>query len=176
MKIHILGASGSGTTTLAKALADKLGYKHFDSDDYFWEETNPPYQQKRSKESRVKLLKEDLSTNENWILSGSLCGWGDILIPMFDLVVYLYLPKEIRMDRIIKREEERFGDKIKEGGSMYESSKAFIKWASEYDDGDINMRSKKLHNKWLKEMSCKVLKIEGDYELEENINTVFKYI
>jgi adenylate kinase family enzyme len=35
-RIHILGASGSGTTTLAKALANELGYKHFDTDDYYW--------------------------------------------------------------------------------------------------------------------------------------------
>lgn len=33
-RIHILGASGSGTTTLGKALSDKLRYKHFDTDNY----------------------------------------------------------------------------------------------------------------------------------------------
>lgn len=34
-KIHVLGASGSGTTTTAKALAKILGYVHLDTDNYF---------------------------------------------------------------------------------------------------------------------------------------------
>lgn len=41
--IHILGASGSGTTTLARALAVKTGYAHFDTDDYFWLPTKVPF-------------------------------------------------------------------------------------------------------------------------------------
>jgi len=35
-RIHILGASGSGTTTLGRALAERLQCPHFDTDDYFW--------------------------------------------------------------------------------------------------------------------------------------------
>lgn len=49
-KVHILGASGSGTTTLAQALSKELKYKYFDTDDFFWIKTNPPYQQKRQVE------------------------------------------------------------------------------------------------------------------------------
>ena len=36
VKIHIFGASGSGTTTLAKALCDEICWTHLDTDDYFW--------------------------------------------------------------------------------------------------------------------------------------------
>lgn len=52
--IHILGASGSGTTTLAKVLSDELGYAHFDSDDYFWIPTEPPFTTKRPLDERVE--------------------------------------------------------------------------------------------------------------------------
>jgi len=41
-RIHILGASGSGTTTLGRALAERLQYPHFETDDYFWLPTAPP--------------------------------------------------------------------------------------------------------------------------------------
>ena len=41
-RIHILGASGSGTTTLGRALAERLQCPHFDADDYFWVPTDPP--------------------------------------------------------------------------------------------------------------------------------------
>ena len=33
-RIHILGAFGSGTTTLGRALAARLQYPYFDMDDY----------------------------------------------------------------------------------------------------------------------------------------------
>jgi adenylate kinase family enzyme len=32
-RIHILGASGSGTTTLGRALGEHLQYPHFDTGD-----------------------------------------------------------------------------------------------------------------------------------------------
>jgi 2-phosphoglycerate kinase len=31
--IHIFGASGSGTTSIAQGICKKIGYQHFDSDD-----------------------------------------------------------------------------------------------------------------------------------------------
>jgi NAD(P)-dependent dehydrogenase (short-subunit alcohol dehydrogenase family) len=35
-RIHVTGASGSGVTTLGRALADALALPHHDTDDYFW--------------------------------------------------------------------------------------------------------------------------------------------
>ena len=42
-RIHIMGASGAGVTTLGRALADTLGLPHHDTDDYYWRPTDPPY-------------------------------------------------------------------------------------------------------------------------------------
>src|SRR5678809_1323103 len=44
-RIHILGASGSGTT-LGRALAEHLQGSHFDTDDYSWLPTDPPHTQR----------------------------------------------------------------------------------------------------------------------------------
>jgi adenylate kinase family enzyme len=41
-RIHIMGASGAGVTSLGRALADALSNSHHDTDDYFWKPTNPP--------------------------------------------------------------------------------------------------------------------------------------
>ena len=41
--LHITGASGSGTTTLGRALASAWAVPHADTDDYFWVPTTPPY-------------------------------------------------------------------------------------------------------------------------------------
>jgi hypothetical protein len=34
------------------------------------------------------------------VVSGSLCGWGDGVIPLFELVVFLWVPQEVRMVRL----------------------------------------------------------------------------
>lgn len=175
-RIHILGASGSGTTTLGRVLSEKLNYVHLDTDDYFWQPTNPPFQEKRIFEERQEILKRDLIKYNNWILSGSLCGWGDIFIPYFSLVIYLWIPQELRINRLIEREKKRYGEKIELNGVMHRQYKEFIDWASQYDDGDLNIRSKKLHEKWLNELPCKVLKMEGLLELEDKLEEVLAFI
>jgi cytidylate kinase len=46
-RIHVFGASGSGTTSLTTALAAKHDHRHFDTDEFYWFPTDPPYQHKR---------------------------------------------------------------------------------------------------------------------------------
>ncbi len=171
-RIHILGASGSGTTTLAEALSDNLGYRHFDTDGYFWERTNPPFQHVRDIGERQSMLKLDLERHSDWVLSGSLCGWGDLLIPHFDLVIFLWIPPEVRLQRLHVREEERYGNRISPEGDLYKTHKEFIEWASSYDDGDMNMRSLLRHNDWLRDLECPVLRLEGTLELDEKIERI----
>jgi adenylate kinase family enzyme len=161
-RIHILGASGSGTTTLGRALARHLDHPHFDTDDYFWLPTEPPFQHKRDRAEREALLAADLNRHEGWVLSGSLCGWGDVFIPLFDFVVFLFVPQEIRFARLRERERERHGDEaIAPGGPLYEESNNFLAWASAYDDGGLEIRSRQVHEEWLRELSCPVLRLMG---------------
>ncbi|MHC1757197.1 MAG: AAA family ATPase [Methanosarcina sp.] len=175
-RIHIMGASGSGTTTLAKALSNELGYKHFDTDDYYWIPSEIPFTRIRDIEERQSLLKKDLEKYDNWILSGSLCGWGDILISHFELVIYLWIPRDIRIRRLTKREKERYGSAIEPGGNRYESSNEFIEWAAKYDEAGVEMRSKKLHEIWLSRLECPILRIERDMTVKECVNVVMNII
>src|SRR5262249_16928344 len=85
-RIHILGAFGSGTTTLGRALAACLQCPHFDTDDYVWLPTDPPYTHQRARTERQQLLMNDITAHDAWVVSGSLCGWGDVAIPRFELV------------------------------------------------------------------------------------------
>lgn len=55
-RIHFFGAAGVGVTTLGKEVAAKLEIPHFDSDDYGWEPTNPPFQKRLPVSKRVQLL------------------------------------------------------------------------------------------------------------------------
>ncbi len=173
--IHIFGASGSGTTTIAKSVCDILEYEHFDSDNYFWLPTNDPFTVERPKNECMTLMRGDLSRTPKWILSGSLTGWGDILISYFDLVVFVYVPQDIRLERLKKREYERYGNKILPGGAKYEDSEKFLGWASAYDVGTRNGRSLPKHEACLNKIKCPVLKIIND-NLEISIKAVLDAI
>jgi hypothetical protein len=118
----------------------------------------------------------DLMKHDNWILSGSLCGWGDIFIQYFDVVIYLWIPKDIRINRLIQREKQRYGKDIDPGGKKYNQFLELIEWASQYDDGDINIRSKVLHEEWLSSLKCPVVRLEGDLSVQERVECVVNKI
>ena len=168
-RIHILGASGSGTTTLGRALAACLQCPHFDTDDYFWVPTDPPYTYQRERPERQRFLMDDITAHDSWIISGSLCEWGDVAIPLFELVVFLAIPGDVRMERLRQREHERFGERILPGGDIYEHSQAFLAWAASYDDGGLDIRSRRLHDQWLGTLPCPILCFEGEYTIEEQL-------
>jgi len=171
--VHILGASGSGTSTLGKALADKIEYKWLDTDDYFWIATDPPYEQVRPVEERIKLIEADIEKHPRCAISGSLCGWSDErLIPLFDLVVFIYTPTDIRIERIKKREYERSGERIYPEGDRHEKYAAFIEWAATYDDGDTSQRSLARHREWLKFIHCPVLHLDGTEPVDKLVEQV----
>ncbi len=135
-RIHILGAAGSGTTTLGRALADDLKTKHFDTDDYFWIKTPIPYTVKREIPERVDMLGAALRGEPEWVLSGSLCDWGDFTIPLFSLVVFLWIPAEIRLQRLGERELARYGaEALSPGGWFHEHHVEFMEYAASYDSG-----------------------------------------
>ena len=160
-RIHLVGASGSGTTTLGRALAQHLRIPHFDTDTYFWFPTDPPFARIRPVEERHALLAPDLA-GDAWVLSGSLCGWGDIYIPRFDLVVFLAVPADVRLERVRARERERYGDRIAPGGPMHAKSIAFLAWVASYEDGSPPERSRRMHEAWLAALPCPVLRLEDN--------------
>ncbi|MDX8362717.1 AAA family ATPase [Cytobacillus sp. IB215316] len=172
-KIHILGASGSGTSTLGSSLSKVLPHIHLDTDDYFWK---TKFTKQRQVPERRRMLQKDLSQNESWILSGAVCGWGDMFINYFDLVIFIWIPQDIRLERLKKREFQRYGNEISAGGSKYEQSKTFLEWASLYDSAGLEVRSKTLHEHWMAELSCPILKIEGDCSVNERVNLVYDYL
>ena len=173
-RIHIFGASGSGTTTIARAVSEKLGHRHFDTDNYFWYKTDIPYTKIRPVEERLQLMNADLLNHDKWVLSGSLDGWGNPLVPLFELVVFVYVPSDVRVVRLKKREQERYGNEIFFGGSRHEASKEFIEWAAGYDTGLVG-RNLPRHEKWLEGLCCKKIKIVN-HSLDESINTVISAI
>jgi len=74
VRVHVFGASGSGTTTLGRTLAERLGVRFFDGDDYFWQATEPPFTVQRPRDERAALLLGDVTSADEWVLSGLMIG------------------------------------------------------------------------------------------------------
>src|SRR5262245_50276488 len=172
-RVHIFGGSGSGTTTLALALAAAHGHRHLDTDDFYWLPTNPPYREPRPREERLALLQSALDASPRWVLSGSLCGWGDSLIPTFELVVFLVVPTELRLARLQARELVRYGgEAIGPGGPLYPAHQEFLDWAGRYDTGDLEMRSRARHEAWLAGVPSASIRLEGSESVPEQLKQI----
>ncbi len=170
--IHIFGASGSGTTTLGKYLSENLGFKFMDTDDYFWMPTDPKYTIKRPIDERIKLMLADINSYDNIVISGSLVDWGDELIPYFTLAIRLETDTDVRIERLRKREKDKFGNRIEFGGDMYQIHNNFIEWAKKYDTAGTEMRSKAKHDEWQKLLGCKLMQLDGSDSLLHNFNLI----
>ncbi|SDP18846.1 hypothetical protein [Afipia sp. GAS231] len=176
-RIHIMGASGAGVSTLGRALAGALALPHHDTDDYFWQPTIPPYRAMRQADDRLRLMREVFLPRAGWILSGSLNGWGDPLIPDFDLVVFVVTPREIRLQRLRAREATLFGaDTIAPGGWRHQETEEFVDWAARYDDDVGVSRNLAKHQAWLAALSCPVLRLDGAQPLPELVGEVSRAI
>ena len=171
--VHIVGASASGTTTLGRALAARTGRQHLDTDDFYWTATDPPYTTPRPVPERLAQLAAAMEeAAQGWVLSGSLMGWGEPMIPRFDLVVFLYLSPTIRIARLLERERGRYGDQIEPGGRLYQHHLEFVEWARGYDREDFTGRSLKRHRAWLATMSCSVVELDGAEPVAQSLEAV----
>lgn len=176
MKLLIFGASGTGTTTLGKALAQQLDWTFLDADDYYWEQTDPPFQKKIELHKRNNNLKSAFEAHNDVIISGSLVTWSTYWNTAFDLAVFLKLPKAIRMRRLLNREIERYGEMLKTNPIISAKSKAFLEWAEKYDAEDFDGRSIRQHKQWMSVMSYAVLELDGDLTPQERQTLVLHKI
>ncbi|MBE8539758.1 (d)CMP kinase [Geoglobus acetivorans] len=113
MRITISGPPGSGTTTVARKLSEKLGYPVISAGEVFrklarergmsleefskYAENNPDIDNLIDKRQREEALRY-----ENVVVEGRLSGW---MVPA-DLKVWIYCDKEIRIQRIARREKK----------------------------------------------------------------------
>lgn len=166
-RVNILGASGSGASTVGRAVSAALDRPHFDVDDYYHELTDPPFQRQRSPHDRCELLTSDLNRHAGWVLSGGIAGW--LPYPQIDvtLFVFLWVPAEIRLERLRSREHRRFGERVLPGGDMFAAHEEFIQWASRYDAGDVEGKTLARHEAYLAAQTCRVMRFhDGETTME----------
>ncbi|HWT76119.1 MAG TPA: AAA family ATPase [Mobilitalea sp.] len=166
--IILLGANGTGKSTLGCELARVLNFAHFDVEGYWFYKTNIPYTAIRPNEERNEMLLSDMNKHGSFVVSGDISGWGNEFLTMFDLTVYLTVPTEIRMKRIENREYARWGDRVCEGGDMYEQQHKFREFAASRDIPQLEQRALLY--------LCPILRVDSTKALKENIDEILAYI
>jgi adenylate kinase family enzyme len=162
VRILVTGASGSGTTTLGKALAADLGISFLDTDEFFWIPTDPPFKQKRDGNQRRILLRERLASCRAIVVAGSVMEWDAQSEDSFDLIVFLQAPAEVRVARLRARELAQFGRVDEE----------FIAWAAQYDEGRMDGRSLPRHLAWLESRRCPIIRLSSTRPVAEMMSSI----
>lgn len=170
MIIYIYSASGVGSSTIGKIIAQELHYRYVDIDDILFHKSDIPYTKRRSASERVKLFQAELI--DNTVISGWFSdGIGDFM-NSFDKVIFLTLNQAERIRRIKMRELEKHGKRILPGGDMYENFNRFLEWSRGYDDFDITKRSYKLHKHFYDKLTCEKIMLDNTdiYKTVEKVN------
>ena len=176
MIINIFGSSGSGTTTLADALAKHYQCHHIDVDDFMWENSDPPFTIRRDNETIKKMINLELNREENIVISGALVNIYDELKQKIDLFIYMNLDIETRVKRINNRELDRFGKRVLPGGDLYEKHQNFLDWVSDYEHNPDYLRSRRQHLSWLEDVTSPILRITDELSIEELVKIVDSYV
>ncbi|WKL52339.1 hypothetical protein Q1W70_23310 [Pseudomonas kielensis] len=88
----------SGTTILADALAKELSIIHLEADDFLWLPSDPLYQNLADNTQRGERLLKETRFHGRAVVACSVMGWCQPLENGFDLLVFLYLPVELRLE------------------------------------------------------------------------------
>lgn len=171
-RLGITGASGCGVTTLGAALAVRLDAVHIDTDDHFWVATDPPYRDKRDVPERLRRIRAEQGRTGRWVVSGTLDGWAEPAMLAAELIVFLEVPTEIRLERLRQRESMRFGEDLLPGGAMHDNHREFIDWAAHYEDGTRPGRSRPRHERWLAGLGIPVQRLDGTRPTPELVAAV----
>lgn len=182
--IAIVGLNGSGKSTLNHLLARELGYFEMDVEDYYFPEQKAhrqyaldhaearpaaqPYTGERDQAQVEAALLQDMEAHPQFVLSCVKLNWCEALRSRIDVVFWLQVPLETRLDRIRQREVRRFGPRALPGGDMFEKQEAFRALVSKRDPAMVEAS--------IATLPCPVIPLDGTRPLEENLAAMLTHL
>jgi len=155
-RVFIIGTMGSGKTTLAKSIANKLGIKHNSLDDIYW---TRKYTKKRSPEKRERLVKKIIK-NKKWVIEGVFQSWVGEIAKKADLIIWLNLhPRRLTWNIIKRYIKNSLSGKEKERGTLWDNYKIIVH-ARKYRTG-IHKNSYRGHKLLTVKYKSKRVQIRG---------------
>jgi adenylate kinase family enzyme len=101
--VILSSASGSGKTTLGRELARRLDVPYHELDELHH---GPGWTEATAEELRAKV--EPIVAHEAWVVDGAYRGkLGDLVVAAADTVVWLDLPMQVWLPRLLRRTARR---------------------------------------------------------------------
>ena len=163
MGILICGLNGAGKSTLGQILAERLGYRFIDNEDFYFPKDDPSYlfAAPRSHEEVVRHLEELIEKDRRFVFAAVKGDYGEKLPAFLDHIVLIEVPREILSRRVRDRSYQKFGDRVLPGGDLYEKEQS---WYALTDS-----RPEDYVTSWLEGTDCPVIRIDGTLPVEQNI-------
>ncbi|MDY7082914.1 MAG: AAA family ATPase [Halobacteria archaeon] len=147
LTITVSGPPGSGTTTLARALADEYGLEHVSSGDIFRSmadergvslaEFNQIAEQDPEIDEEIDLRQKEIGEeSDDIVLEGRLSGW---MVESADLKIWLDAPLDVRAERVADREEQSADEAYEEIDARERSEAKRYEEIHEIDIDDLSI-------------------------------------
>ena len=168
--IQICGLNGCGKSTLGRALAERMDFHFIDNENLYFSrnDKDEPYTNPKSRTDVERLLIEEVSKHPNFVFSAVKGDYGKDIIPMYNYVVVIEVPKEIRSQRVRNRSYQKFGNRILMGGDLHNQEEAFFQMVDSREDDYIA--------DWLQKVSCPIIRVDGTKMIEDNVEYILQVI
>lgn len=97
-RVLVIGSGGSGKSTFARRLGERLKLEVIHLDQLYW---HPGWVETPKDEWRRQV--EELCGREAWVMDGNYSGTLDVRLAACDTVVFLDQPRAVCMWRVLKR-------------------------------------------------------------------------
>ena len=99
-RISVIGSSGSGKTTVARTLAERLAIPYLELDAVFHQ---PGWVARPDEEFRS--IVSDFAEGDRWVIDGNYTSHGvaQVVWPRADTIVWLDPPRRVVMTRVVRR-------------------------------------------------------------------------
>ena len=168
--IQICGLNGCGKSTLGKALADRLGFHFIDNEHLYFSRSgsDEPYANPKSRAEVERLLMDEVSKYPDFVFSAVKGDYGKEIVPMYNYVIVIDVPKELRIQRVRNRSFQKFGDRMLAGGDLHGPEEAFFKVVESRRDDYVE--------NWLPNVNCPVIRIDGTKPIADNVEHIVQII
>ena len=103
-RVLVIGSGGSGKTTFARRLADRLGLPLVHLDAHYWK---PGWIETPNEEWDERIQR--FIAEPSWVMDGNYGRTLDVRLAACDTVVFLDMPRHVCLWRIVKRRFRYWG-------------------------------------------------------------------
>jgi adenylate kinase family enzyme len=129
VRVNVKGISGSGKSTFAKELAERLGVPYLELDAIHH---GPNWTEANAEELQARVREFMASAPDGWVIDGNYeRKLGDLVIASADRIVWLDPPLRVALRRLWRRTRHRIRDRVELWGGNRETWRGgFFGWNS----------------------------------------------